>query len=272
MIDLKLVLDLVKIGHLSQEVSSLPDIQYLLETLKPQGHRIRCHSIEWNKITDKLPINDIIGLAKGLTIMESNFDDWFNGSVSPIIWIFRTVQGKNERMGNDLVDWILPRTRNPYVPFGSQNYGARSLAEYHQKNLLHKEMIRRGIADIKDNEEKTKRDREIRRSQRLISAEDRVTGKRKLFLNELNQMNITDQLIRLSEDNKYSAKYYPTRCVRRANRKVIESLDDKTRLAILAKLKGKHRGPWGKFKRRLVETFNDDQRGRLIPWDRRPWC
>ncbi len=73
MIDLKLVLDLVEIGHLSQEVSSLADIQYLLETLKSQCHRIRCHYSESIRIIDKLPINDIIGLAKG-SPLSSYFD------------------------------------------------------------------------------------------------------------------------------------------------------------------------------------------------------
>jgi hypothetical protein len=272
MIDMKLVLKLVEIGHLSDDISSLMQGQDLLQILKPQGHLIRHHFSEWDKLTDKLPISDIIGLAKGLTIMESTFDEWFYGSVSPVIWAFRTVQQKNEEMGNELADWILPRTRNPYVPFGSQNHGARSLAEYHQRNLFHKEMIRRGIADTKDIEKKAKLDREIRRSQRLRSSEERVTGKRKLFLSELNHLNISDQLIRLSEDNKYSATFYPTRCAQLANQEVLETLDKKTRLAILAKLKGKHQGPWGKFKRRLLETFHDDQRGRLIPWDRRPWC
>ena len=75
-------------------------------------------------------------------------------------------------------------------------------------------------------------------------------------MKELNQLNITDQLIRLSEDNKYSARFYPTRCAHLANQEVIESLENKTRLAILAKLKGKHQGPWEKFKGGAVGNFS----------------
>jgi len=72
------------------------------------------------------------------------------------------------------------------------------------------------------------------------------------MIQELNGMSIRDQLVQIAEDDTNAPTYYPTKCADSADLSVIESLKPETQLALAMKLKGKHRGPWGAFKKRLL--------------------
>jgi hypothetical protein len=61
------------------------------------------------------------------------FDEGF-GSVPPVAnlyWIYASMVDSNER--DQLADWILRNTVNDYTPYGTHNYGARSLEELKNK-------------------------------------------------------------------------------------------------------------------------------------------
>ena len=78
-------------------------------------------------------------------------------------------------------------------------------------------------------------------------------------------MTIEEQLHRLATDELYSIEFYPISIADAATEEVVNSLDEETRLALCKNLKGKKRGPWSKFKRRLLSTFASS------PWDREGW-
>ena len=207
---------------------------------------------------------DLVALTKGLTLAE-NYRRWIGGSVAAVIWTFRQIQRRDPALADEVADWILPLTRNPWVPYGSQNHGARSVEEYRSAEQIRAERISAGFAEVKNNEENAKVDKHIRKTQRIRSATDRDSDIRESFKADLNQMTIKDQLRHLAADQAYSVEFYPTCIANAATEEVVNSLDEDTRLALWKKLKGKKRGPWSKFKRRLLSTFSSS------PWDRRNW-
>lgn len=94
-----------------------------------RGEFMRLRPDSWIEAISQLSESDTVFLIKALTKLE-RYPDFRAGSASPVIWIFRGLKNAAERV--DLIDWILANTENDYLPFGSQNHGAKSLAEYRQ--------------------------------------------------------------------------------------------------------------------------------------------
>ena len=59
---------------------------------------------------------------------------------------------------------------------------------------------------------------------------------------------------RLIDDQEYSVEFYPTCLAGAVKHDVIASLETDSTLALLDRLKGKHRGPWGGLKKRLLNA------------------
>lgn len=93
------------------------------------GDFMRLRPDSWLEAVSQLSESDAVFLIKALTKLE-HYPNFKAGSVSPVIWIFRGLKNASER--TELIDWILANTENDYLPFGSQNHGAKSLAEYRQ--------------------------------------------------------------------------------------------------------------------------------------------
>ena|SRR6056297_1652653 len=89
----------------------------------------RKHWKDWNEITDPMPTHDVVALTKGLVLAELRHR-WIGGSVAAAIWTFREVESRDTLVADELADWILPRTRNSYLPYGSNNHGTSSAKEY----------------------------------------------------------------------------------------------------------------------------------------------
>jgi len=88
----------------------------------------------WYDTADLLSHGELTVLIRALTVLEQRLPNCRAGSVSPVIWLFRKL---SEKLGDDLselADWILAHTDNPYLPFGSFNYGARSLRELRDRS------------------------------------------------------------------------------------------------------------------------------------------
>lgn len=90
--------------------------------------RLAPHS--WYAVAASLDDAQLIACIKALTVLE-RLPNFCAGSVSPVIWLFRKL---SERSADDLtivINWVLSHTDNSYLPFGSHNFGAKSLAEMH---------------------------------------------------------------------------------------------------------------------------------------------
>lgn len=242
----------------------------LLDSIGPLDHINRLHWQDWDLVTKALPNDELVALVKGLTLAELHHR-WSGGSVSSVIWTFREVQRRGLQLSEPLADWILSRSDNPYAPFGTQNHGARSMAAYREAASLHAAAIANGLATQESNERRARDERQTRQQQKSRSAQDRKRPERALFLEKLRELSLTDQLRQLADDPTYSVEFYPTRLPDSVDEATISSLDVETRIALLAKLKGRHRGPWRRVKKMLLSAFRERDWDRTTPWDRKRW-
>jgi len=247
-IDRKIIEKLIEIGN-----SPYPDqpekIPGLID-IKDSDYINRLHWNDWDVVTIKMPLDDLVALVKGLALSE-RYHGWMEGSVSSVIWTFREVERRDIERSNRLADWILPRTRNPYVPFGSTNYGASSLSSYLIADDLDRQRRINSLEAQRLDKERADAEKEVRKRQRSNSFQDRDNEAREIFLEELSRLPIREQLIRLAFDEKYSVEFYPTKLADSANSSIISSLDDNVSKALHIKLRGKHKGPWKNFKEHL---------------------
>lgn len=235
-----------------------------LDSISDSDSVNREHWRDWEEVTNLMPTIDLVFLTKGLVIAE-HYHRWCGGSVAAAIWTFRQIQRRDLAIAVEVADWILPRTRNPWVPYGRQNHGATSSSEHRSIERQRAECISSGLAAERASQERAETERRIREAQRKRSAHDRHSDIRQQLIVELSNLTIEEQLCRLGKDAQYSIEFYPTRIADAATEEVLKSLDEPTRLALWIKLKGKKRGPWSKFKRRLRSTFESN------PWDRPNW-
>jgi len=164
---------------------------------------------------------------------------------------------------------MLARTTNRFVPFGSNNFGARSLPAYHAALARHEATIQAGIA-AQANSESVALDRRARRAeQRARAHEARKTEVRSGFLAALETLSIAEQLEQLANDQMYPCEFYPTRLAGAATVSVIHALPVATQLMLAQKMLDQRRGPWAGCKRRLLASLKGSDTA--LPWNRQPW-
>ena len=117
---------LIQIGR-DEQFADLQGIGVELPGAK-NGQFMRLHSDSWTQVAKELSGEEAVCLIKSLTKLERH-PHFQAGSVSPVIWIFRSIHAEQS---DDLIDWILANTDNPYIPFGTTNHRAKSLEEYHR--------------------------------------------------------------------------------------------------------------------------------------------
>jgi cell fate (sporulation/competence/biofilm development) regulator YmcA (YheA/YmcA/DUF963 family) len=75
---------------------------------------------------------------------------------------------------------------------------------------------------------------------------------RKNLIQELSGLTIIEQLRRVADDQNHVVQFYPTSIADRATTDVIKQLDQETRAKLIQKMSGRHKGPWSRFKCRLM--------------------
>jgi hypothetical protein len=83
----------------------------------------------WYDVAATLEAGRVAALVMALTIAESAVPNFRSGSVSPVTWLFRNLSERKFGGLDQLVNWILQHSSNPYLPFGSHNHGGKSLAD-----------------------------------------------------------------------------------------------------------------------------------------------
>jgi hypothetical protein len=121
---------LVRVGRQSGlDVHSAPAE---LDSLRGEDAINRLHWREWDAVTGTMVIEDLVALAKALTVCEERFR-WTGGSVAAVIWVYREIEHRDRPLARQVADWILARTSNPWAPFGTMNLGARSIDQYDER-------------------------------------------------------------------------------------------------------------------------------------------
>lgn len=89
----------------------------------------------WLATVESLVVEDLIALIKSLTVGERQFNGWRTGSVSPVIRLFGKLSSHDSSRAEEIAGWVLSHTDNPYLPYGSNNHGAKSVEEYRKYRL-----------------------------------------------------------------------------------------------------------------------------------------
>lgn len=128
----------------------------------------------WRQIADTLSEDALVHLIKALTVLE-RYPHFMAGSVSPVIWLFHCLPNASER--GELINWILSHSENHYLPFGSSNFGAKTLDDYHHRKAEYAERrtARYVAEDNRQREAKMRKGKDA--SQKLFGAIRRKDAK-----------------------------------------------------------------------------------------------
>jgi hypothetical protein len=77
----------------------------------------------------RIPFDDLVCLILGLVTAEARLH-WSGGSAASVIRLFRILEVRHAGRADQLGDWILQHTDNPYLPCGWQNEGQRTMEMY----------------------------------------------------------------------------------------------------------------------------------------------
>jgi len=204
----------------------------------------------WREQCATLDDASVDSLARGLVIAEKLYG-WAGGSVAAAIWVYQELERRQPADLEVTTDWLLRKTANTYVPFGTSNFGAKSLPDYMVLATRHSSKIMRGIAEQHTQKDMADVLRRQRAEQRKRAAEERRTALRQDFLMVLSSKPISAQLLQLVDDSLYPVEFHPTCLAYHLTTDVIRSLDEALKGRLLIRLKGKRRGPWAALKKRL---------------------
>jgi len=212
------------------------------------------HEIKSQDLVESLAIVELAALIKGYAFCEERFR-WSGDSVSPAIAMFHFLDGEDPKVADAVADWILPRKINEYLPYGVNKRGVQSAKEFRKILIEERAFSRQSLAEETELARQRNIERARRKAQRFASVRDRNSDIREKLKADLSQLAVEDQLQRLIDDQEYSVEFYPTCLAGATTHDVITSLDANSKLAVLERLKGKHRGPWGGLKKRLLVSL-----------------
>jgi hypothetical protein len=264
----EVVTELVRIGHDFSDQWPVPaeSCAHLVEHSKLD----MAHWSAWDVVCTELGIEDLVALSKGVVIAEETCG-WRGGSVAAAIWVFRNVERRQYPELGSLANWILNRTSSPYIPFGTRNFGARSLLTYQYHRESHQNSIDEGIRQQAETEAAAAAWRSLRKSQRKAAHIQRKSEARTTFIRELSQVGIFEQLSRFLDDESLPVEYYPASLAGGLNEAILNQLDEALLLKLLHRLKGKRRGPWLGLKKRVRSCLTSHIQQNGMPWDMKPW-
>jgi len=220
----------------------------------------------WCEAVTGLSDTEIADLSRGLTYVEAS-SDWSGGSASGVIWLFQELIRRNVslEMLDDLSSWILRNTKNPYNPFGTQiSLGATCYSEYLALKSVRNEQFSQYLSANSQFEAAAQIEREIRLKRAAAGADARGTKLRAEIIETLNPLPVAEKLKRISEDPKYPPQFFPTSIADAATQEVVDALPQEVGIELARRLKGKRRGPWGKFRKKLYRSLGEI-------WNKKRW-
>ena len=211
----------------------------------------------WRSAVQDLTDDDVASVARGLTYVELHLS-WAGGSVSGVIWLFKELVKRvaSRDLLDELSFWILLNTKNPYNPFGTQiSLGAKNYSEYLELSALRSIQIARCIERDKQLEAEAAEARATRSAMAAAGNRARRSTEHTALLDALNSLPTDEKLKRIASHPNYPPQFFPTCIADAADQRVIDALPVDVRIELGRRLKGKRRGPWGNFKKRLVKSI-----------------
>lgn len=243
---------LIKLGSCYQDEVILND---LLMQLGPYGH-VNARAIsDWQSTAKSLPLDQLCDLIRGLTLAERELG-WPGGSVSGVIWLFRYLMENHEPgIYEPIADWVLRERKNHYIPFGTFVVGCKSYAEYlvfrKNKNTRYSiHLSRESELKLKAKSRKQKQRTQIETTSRIRGTPDQIALREKLRgLTTLQQLQV------ICHDTQLSISFYPKYIAGAATSEFLSNVDLELLEKLYERLRGKRRGPWGQFKKRVAKAL-----------------
>jgi len=232
------------------EISKCDDAgrHQLYDSLRPFDSCGRTHANAWIAATDGFSLEELSSLARGLVVAEESMPGWNGGSVSGVIWIFRAYQKKAPEKADALANWILENSTNPFVPYGSNRAGVKSIAEYEEFQQA-KEQRRARLEKHSEAEQRCKEIREKvtrRHQQEKMTLQNAKAKARQALLTQLDNTSAKERLEHIPWDDEHDLTFYPENY---ADVTPIEfdSLDEISRQRLISKISPRHKGQWAKL-------------------------
>ena len=184
---------------------------------------------------------------RGLTAAELEFH-WCGGSVAGVIWVYRHYETLFPDRADELADWVLARSENPYVPFGRMRAGARSVAEF--KSYLSAKARRHDESE--QEQEDARQHKRIRAAVRKRLAQERRvlqaahSRAHAEMTAALEGLPAKERLEHMAWDDLHSLAFFPASFAK-VDRQTLEQLDAGTRKRLLDKAAARRNGVWKKL-------------------------
>jgi len=243
------VADLIRLGGVGEIDAAFG--RELVPRLGPLDWVDRLDWKSWDAVTAKLPQHDLACLARGLVRAEK-IERWGGGSVAGAIWVFRMFQRRVPQESNALAEWMLANSDNPWVPFGSNRGGARSLTELER---YHDVKAARSLASAAEAELKQHL-RIVREGVRLrLDAERRAiqavrSTTRQQMLEKLRALSLRERIEHLAWDDFHPLAFYPADLAEGSFQQIC-NVDAVSLQRLVSKAMRQPRGPWLKWVREL---------------------
>lgn len=198
----------------------------------------------WDMVTAQLPQDELASLARGLVRAEK-IKRWGGGSVAGTIWVFRTFQRRFPHEADDLAEWMLAHSDNPWAPFGSDRGSARSIDQFRADQKANSERKQRTAsseaarAELKAIKE-TVRERVAVYRMRVQRA---TSEARTELVRELESLPATSLLEHLAWDDQHPLGFYPASLVADTD-DAWTKVEAETRDALLTRAAAIPRGEW----------------------------
>jgi hypothetical protein len=239
------VKDLIALGSLDDGPSAKRE--QLLARLKPFEKVNRLGWDCWNAVADKLRETELRNLVRGLTAVELELH-WCGGSVASVIWVYRRYESRFPDRADELADWVLARSENPYLPFGRMRAGARSVAEF--RAYL--------AAKARRHDESEQEQEDARQHKRIRSVVRKRLDQERRVLQAAHsrahaEMTATlqglpakERLEHIAWDDFHSLAFYPASFAK-VDSQTLEQLDAGTRKRLVDKIAARRKGAWKKL-------------------------
>jgi uncharacterized FlaG/YvyC family protein len=255
---------LIAIGQAARagEEPSVADIA----SLRPHDSINRARPEFWKDATADLSDEEVGNLTCGLAYVEAQLR-WLGGSVSGVIWLFQALvaRGASITLLDDISGWVIEHTKNPYNPFGTQvSLGASTYSEYQSLSSSRAVEIGKCIQSDSELEERAEVERQLRREMAAAGADARSSEVRTRIIESFETLTLTEKLEKISSHPTFPPQFFHTSIADAATQEVIDSLPSEVQVELARRLKGKRKGPWGSFRKRLTKSLGPI-------WNKKPW-
>jgi len=235
--------DLIALGKLSE--SEEAERNHIFNQLKTFDRCGRTHANAWISAMEKLNVEQLSSLARGLVFAEESLPGWNGGSVSGVIWIFKTYQKQAPENADELANWILQHSTNDFVPYGINRARTKSVTEF---EVYRKEKEQRHVQSEKraEAEQHRKIIRETitrRQQQEAITLQKAKAQARQELLAQLDKLPAKERLEHIAWDDEHDLTFYPENYAD-VTPTEFNSLDEISHERLISKIKARHKGCW----------------------------